>query len=52
MSKIKIIRDSADEIAVTMQRKQTPATGAYGTVNSIPSIVDDPSVHVLEYRSF
>ena len=32
--------------------EQMPATGAYNTVKSTLSSMDDPSEHVLEYRSY
>ena len=52
MSKTKIMRPSIDAIAVIIQRERMPAKGAYDTVKSTPSIVDDPYEHVIEYRSY
>ena len=44
------MRPSADAIAMMMQREQMTSTCAYGTVNSTPSIMDDTSAHVIEYK--
>ena len=52
ISKKKIIRPSADTISMMMQMEHMPDTGAYDTVNSTPSIMDDLSAHVLEYISY
>ena len=52
MFKTKIMRPSADTIATVMKMERIPATGAYDTVKSTTSIMDDPSAHVLEYRSY
>ena len=46
------MRPSADEITVMIQREQMKATGAYDTLNSNISRMDDPSAHVLEYRLY
>ena len=35
-----------------MQIELMPETGAYETMKSAPSIMDDPSAHVLEYMSY
>ena len=48
MSKEKIIKPSAEEMAIIMQRYIMPAIGAYDSVNSTPSIMDYPSSRVLE----
>ena len=29
-----------------------PGTGTYDTLNSAPSSTDDPSAHVLDYKSY
>ena len=47
MSKTKIIKPSVDAVAMMTQREQIPVTGAYETVKSTPSNIDDPSVHVM-----
>ena len=47
MSKTKIIRPSSDVMAVVIQREKIPATGAYETLKSTPSSMDDISAHVL-----
>ena len=47
MSKTKIIKPSADVIAIMMQREWMPATAAYETTKSTPSSMDYLSVHVL-----
>ena len=52
MSKTKIMGPSADNVFMIMRREQIPYTGAYDTVKSTPSIMNDPSEHVLEYRSY
>ena len=52
ISKTKIISPSEDSIEIMMQRERIPATGAYDTVKSTPSIMDDPYAHVLEYKSY
>ena len=41
------MRPSAETISVIIQREKMPYTGAYGTVNSTPSSMDDPYAHVL-----
>ena len=51
MSKTKIIKTSAEEMETMIQIYLMPATGAYETVKSKPSILDDPSAHVIEYMS-
>ena len=52
MSKTKIMRPSADEITMIIQRVWIPTTVAYDTVNSTPSSMDDSSEHFLEYISY
>ena len=52
MHKTKIMRPSADAIVMIMQREGIPETGAYDKVKSITSIMDDPSVRVLDYKSY
>ena len=52
MSRTKIMRPSADEIDMMMQRGCMPATGTYDIVYSTPSTVDDPSAHILEYKPY
>ena len=47
MSKTKILKPSADAISVVMQSDWMTDTGAYDTVQSIPSSMDEPSAHVL-----
>ena len=47
--KKKIIRTSADAIEMIMRREWMPSTGAYETLKSTPSIMDDQSEHVMEY---
>ena len=47
MSKTKIMRPSADAVDMIMQRDRMTATGAYDTVNSTPSNMDDPYAYVL-----
>ena len=49
ISKKKITSPSEDSIVMMMQRERMPYTGEYETVKPTPSIVDDPSAHVLEY---
>ena len=49
MPKTKIMRPYADTIAMIMQRDRMPDTGAYDTVESTPSSMDDTSAHVLDY---
>ena len=44
------MRPSADAIAMMIRREKIPANGAYDTVKSTPSIMIDPSAHVLEYK--
>ena len=52
MSETKIIRPSADEIAMMTQRDWMSATGAYKTVKSTPSRMDYPYSHVMVYISY
>ena len=52
MSKTRIINPSADAMDIIIQREQITATGAYETVNPTPLSMDDPSSHVLGYRSY
>ena len=51
MYKTKRMRPSADETAMIIQRDRIPATVAYDKVESTSSRMDDPSAHVLDYRS-
>ena len=48
MFKIKIIGPSADANATMIKMYLMPAIDVYYTLNSTPSIMDDPYVHVLE----
>ena len=48
---MKIMNNSADEIAVNLLRDIIPTTGVYETVNSTNKIMDNPSTHMIEYRS-
>ena len=48
MSNTKIMRSSADAIAMITRRDQMTSTGSYDKVKSTSSIMDDPSAHVLE----
>ena len=50
--KKKTIRPSADEIAMIMQMERIPDTGAYDTVKSNHSSMDDTSENVIQYRSY
>ena len=50
MSRIKIIRPSADEMKMLVKRYIMPATGAYYKVKSAPPIINYPSTQVVEYR--
>ena len=43
---------SVDAFTMMIQIDLMLATGAYEMVNSNTSIMDDPSAHVLEYRSY
>ena len=52
MSNTKMIKPSAAAMAMMIRRERIPATGAYKTVKSTTLIMDDTSVHVLEYRSY
>ena len=52
MSKIKMIRPSADAIVVMIRRELMKNTGTYDTVNSNTSRMDDTSEHVPEYKSY
>ena len=51
MSKVKFINPYADETSMMIQSGLILATGAYYTVKSTTSIMDDQSEHVLKYRS-
>ena len=46
MSYTKIINPLEDAIEMVMKGQRIPATGAYETVNSTPSSVDEKSAHV------
>ena len=52
MSKTKIIKPSEYAMEKIMQIDLMPSTGVYDTVKSSPSIMDDPSAHVLECKSY
>ena len=52
ISKTKRTRPSEDSIAMVVRRDWMPDTGEYYTVNSTPSIMDDPSAHILDYKSY
>ena len=52
MSTKKIMRPSADEIAMIMRRERIPATGACDTVNLTPSSMNDTSKQFLDYRLY
>ena len=47
MSKTNKMRPSADEISMIMRRSRISYIGAYDTVKSTPSIMDDPYAHVI-----
>ena len=51
MSNTKRIKPSEDSIAMMIRRDLMPATGEYETVKSTTSILYDPYVNVLYYRS-
>ena len=42
-----MIKPYEDAMTMMMWREKVPETGAYDTVNSIPSIMDDLYAHVL-----
>ena len=46
------MRPSAEAIALIILRDGMPARGPLDTVKSTPSIMDDPSIHVIDYRSY
>ena len=48
----KIIRPSADAMAMKMRGYRMPPPGEYEAVKSTPSSMDDPSAHFMEYRSY
>ena len=52
MSKIKIINPSSYEIAMMTRIYLMPATGAYETVKSTPSRMEDKLSTVIAYRSY
>ena len=52
MYKTKIIKPSADAMEMMIQRELVTETGAYETVKSTTSIIDDTSANALEYRSY
>ena len=52
MYKTRIMRPSADKIDMIMQRERMPATGAYATVKSTSSRMDDLYTNILEYREY
>ena len=51
MSNKKRMRPSTEAIAIIIKRERMTATGAYNTVKSNPSSMDDLSTNVLEHRS-
>ena len=52
MSKTKIMKPYTDSIATMMQRERITDTGAYETLKSTPSIMNDTSAHVMKYISY
>ena len=52
MSNIKIFYSSLDIKAMMMRRGRIPETGAYDTVKSTPSSMNDTSAQFLEYISY
>ena len=52
MTKTKRIKFSLYAIVMMIERERMPATGAYEAVKSTSSSMDDPYVHVPEYRSY
>ena len=46
----KIMRSSAESIVIIMQRERMSDTGAYDTVESTTSSMDDTYSHVPEYK--
>ena len=52
MSRIEIIKSSADSRVMTIQRYLIPATVIYDIVKPTPSSMDDLSSHVLEWKSY
>ena len=48
MSKKNIMRPSAEVIAIIIHRERMPDTDAQDALDSNPSIMYDPSTHVLE----
>ena len=52
MSNAKRIKPSTYAIAMMMRKYIMPATGAYETVKSTTSSMDDTYAHVMGYRSY
>ena len=52
MSKKKRIKPYEYAMTMMMQRYVMPATGAYETVKSTTSSMDDTSAHITGYRSY
>ena len=52
MSKTKIINPDENEFVMMMRREWITSTGAYETVSSTNSSMDDQSANVMEYRSY
>ena len=46
------MRTYVDAIYIMMQREQIPDTGAYDTLKSTPSRMDDPSARVFDHKSY
>ena len=46
------MRPYADVIDMIMKKEQMSATGEYDSLKQNPSIMDDPSAYVIEYRSY
>ena len=52
MSNIRITYPFADAISIITQTDLMTETSVYETVKFTPSSVDEPSTHVIEYRSY
>ena len=52
MSKIRITYPFAYTISILTKRDLMNETRVYETVKLTPSSVDEPSTHVIEYRSY
>ena len=46
------MKNSVDSIFMIMQRERMTDPGAYDTVKSTTSSIDDPYAHVLDYISY